>query len=280
MNTKIIQSSNFNTEVEHFIRLFDIPRENQSLEHVSNILKKFSLFPYENLSKILLLNHNFDNPIFRHPGNIIDDFQNFRLGGTCFALTYFLKKIMNYFSYDTDFLLADMKSGDNTHTALRLNYQKGQYLLDPGYLIQNPLRIDKLSVVQDAVFVVPESEPNRFTLYTFKSGNKIWRYSFLNEAVTDNEYFKYWNKSFHWMTMHGICLSRKNEEGFLYLHNNYLKQESKQENFKGKFQEDISIVINKYFNIPKSLVQKAQEALTENLHYDKELGFEVPKWVK
>ncbi len=275
-----LENNKFTIEVEHFNKLFNIPKEKKSLEHVSKILSSFALFPYENLSKILLLHDNFDKPILRNPGNILEDYENFRLGGTCFSLTLYLKKIMNYFDYDTDFILADMKSGDNTHTALRLNFDGGQYLLDPGYLLKNPLRIDKLQLSLDSVFLEPEKISNRYTLYTFKSGNKIWRYSFLNISVNFSDYMKYWNQSFHWMTMHGICLSRKTDEEFLYIHNNYLKKESPSQKIKGKFEEDLSIVINEHFGIPRDVIQKAKDALKDNLYYDKELGFRVPDWVK
>lgn len=219
-----LEQNKFTSEVEHFLQMFNISKENQSLDHVAKILTSFALFPYENISKILLLHKNFDNPIYRNPGNIIEDFENFRLGGTCFSLTLYLKKIMDYFDYDTDYILADMKSGDNTHTALRLNFNEGEYLLDPGYLLKYPLRIDQLQLSRDSVFLEPEERPNRFTLYTFKSGNKIWRYSFENRLVEFDEYLKYWNQSFHWMTMHGIVLSRKTQDEFLYIHNNYLKK--------------------------------------------------------
>ena len=275
-----LEKNKFTSEVEHFNRLFDIHRENQSLDHVSQILHSFALFPYENVSKILLLHKNFDQPVMRHPGNIIEDFEKFRLGGTCFSLTLYLKKIMDYFDYDTDFLLADMKSGDNSHTALRLTFQQGQYLLDPGYLLKYPLRIDRQQISMDSVFLEAGESPDRYILYTFKNGNKIWRYSFENRPVDFPEYIKYWRNSFHWMTMHGICLSRKTEHEFLYIHNNYLKKESSKEKIKGKFNEDLSFMIHEHFGIPRELIVQAKAALSDNLHNDKELGYQVPKWVK
>ncbi|MBN2281795.1 MAG: arylamine N-acetyltransferase [Candidatus Marinimicrobia bacterium] len=278
--TGILEHNKFIAEVEHFVKRFGIPIVNQSLAHVSQILGSFALFPYENLSKILLLHKNFDQPVFRHPGNIIDDYESFRLGGTCFSLTFYLKKIMDYFQYDTDLILADMNSGNNTHTALRLNFQGGQYLLDPGYLLKYPLRIDQLQLSMDSVFLEPEERANRFTLFSFKSGNKIWRYSFENRAVTFAEYLKYWDQSFHWMTMHGIVLSRKTEDEFLYIHNNYLKKESSTQKIKGKFNEDLSFVIQEHFGIPRAIIQKAKEALLDNLHHDKELGYRAPDWVE
>jgi len=37
---------------------------------------------------------------------------------------------------------------------------------------------------------------------------------------------------------------------------------------------------HKYFNIPEDVIKEAELALNENLHYDKESGYKVPKWVK
>ncbi len=275
-----LQHRPYTTAVERFLTHHRIFQKKQSLHHVSQILECFSVFPYENISKILLLHENFDKPIHRDPEKIISDHEHFRLGGTCFSLTFFLKRIMEYFDYDTDFILADMKSGDNSHTALRLNFNDGQYLLDPGYLLTNPLRIDQREMSRDAVFLVAEERPNRFALYTYKAGNNIWRYSFLNRAVDIDDYLSYWNRSFHWMTMHGIVLSRKTSEEFLYIHNNYLKKESKNEKIKGEFNEDLSHVIKDHFGIPRELVQQAKDALLDNLYNDKELGYRVPDWVE
>ena len=79
--------------------------------------------------------------------------------------------------------------------------------------------------------------------------------------------------------MHGICLSKRDETGFTYLHNHYLKREGAKINFKGNFRGEIPEVVNDLFKIPSRLVQKAEKALKNNLIYDKELGYKVPKWV-
>jgi len=280
---KFLISEYFNA-AEQFLRIHNISHEKNSIFHVSEILRYFSLLPYENISKILRLNSDFNNSPFRMPGEIIEDFNKYNLGGTCFSLTLYLKTILEYFNYQNYIVMADMNSGKNTHCALILVFNNQQYLLDPGYLLQEPLLIsdkpEKLITPTNSILLDYDLETERHSLSTIKNGNVVWRYSFQNRATEMETFFMHWENSFHWMTMHGICMSKKNQEGFIYLHNNYLKKEGSGITHKGKFKEEISVIAEQYFNIPDQIIRNAQKALLENLHYDKELGYKVPKWIK
>jgi hypothetical protein len=77
-----------------------------------------------------------------------------------------------------------------------------------------------------------------------------------------------------------ICLSKREENGFIYLHNHYLKRVTDSEHFKGNVTTDLSEIVQNWFGIPSELVRSAQNALLENLHRDKDLGFQVPRWLK
>ncbi len=267
------------TGVEYFLQLFQIRESEPSLEHVTCILRSFSLLPYENLSKILNLNQNWQSGHFRWPQDIISDYERFRLGGTCFSLTFFLKAILDYFGYNTAILMADMKSGQNTHCLLRLDYDNREFLLDPGYLLQYPLPLD--SIADYGRFILKfDINTSSYSLFTVENGRHKLRYKFLNTATSPADFMQYWDDSFHWMTMHGICLSRRDENGFIYLHNHFLKRVTDTEYFKGNITTDLSEIVQNWFGIPSELVRSAQTALLENLHHDKDLGFQVPRWLK
>jgi arylamine N-acetyltransferase len=263
----------------YFLKMHNIDDRKPSLEQVSTILNHFSSLPYENLSKIIKLNHNQDTHHFRMPGEILSDHKRFNLGGTCFSLTFLLKSVLDYLGYETCIIMADMRAGENSHCALALKQDGKEYLLDPGYLISKPLEISP-SDTNFPVFLTHDSETDRFSVWT-PSGKQVkLRYTFA-KVPTDMEDFQgHWERSFHWMTMHGICLSKRDETGFIYLHNHYLKREGSDLTYKGKFQEEISAITKKYFNIPEEIVKKAESALRDNLHYDKELGYKVPEWIK
>jgi len=283
INKSFLNTKNHFTAVEHFLKIFDINEQNTSIEHVSDIIRQFSKLPYENLSKILKLNKKWDNFPNRFPDEIISDYDQFRLGGTCFSLTFFLKTIMDYYGYTTHIIMADMKSEKNSHCALILKYNSNEYLLDPGYLIHKPFLVSKSPVSQNPSFIpvslVYNKENDKYSLFTFQNKNLKLRYSFRNISTSLETFQQFWNSSFHWRTMHGICLSKRDEIGLTYLHNHYLKREGKGIAFKGKFQEEIPEVVNNIFEIPSGLVQKAEKALKDNLIYDKELGYKVPEWV-
>ncbi len=263
--------------VEHFQKMFNLDISEASLENITKILRHFARLPYENLSKIIKLNQNWDSHHFRLPEEVIDGHDRFRLGGTCFSLTFTLKSILDYFGYDCYFLMADMRSGKNTHSALVLRNNGEEFLVDPGYLLSKPQKIDPANSSNS---LIRRSGENGFSLWTPNGTEMKKRYSFIKTPTATEDFHQHWENSFHWMTMHGICLSKRDENGFVYLHNHYIKREGSDFTYKGKFKEEISEIAKKYFDIPDEVVKKAEFALKENLYYDKELGYRVPKWVK
>lgn len=275
----LFDSHKHHNGVEYFCKLFRIEHSELSLNHVASILRSFALLPYENLSKILNLHRKWDDEPFRWPQDIICDYEKYKLGGTCFSLTFFLKTILDYFGYRTSILMADMKSGKNTHCALRLDFDDREYLLDPGYLLHYPLPLDT-SVIAGKVNLVYDPLRERYTLFTIENAKQKWRYSFHKEPTSLEDFRCYWLDSFHWMTMHGICLSKRDEDRFIYLHNHYLKLESGSERFKGNFSTEIAELTQRWFGIPPEIVRQAEKALRDNLYHDRDLGYRVPKWVK
>lgn len=264
--------------VERFLAITGIENSRPTYTNLTTILRRFARLPYENLSKIIKFNHNWKTDHFRFPEEVIEDHERYRLGGTCFSLTFYLKTILDYLGYQTNFLMADMRSGENTHCALILNQDDREYLTDPGYLLFEPLELSKTP--NPGAYLAEETETNRLALWTSNGKQLKKRYTFTKTATNIEQFFTHWENSFHLMTMHGICLSRRDERGFVYLHNHFIKREGDDIIFKGKFTEEIAEVARKYFEIPAEIVRRAELALRENLHYDKELGFTVPRWVK
>nr|MBP7885753.1 hypothetical protein [Candidatus Neomarinimicrobiota bacterium] len=99
VSSEILNTERHRDGVKYFCKLFRIESSLPSINHVTSILRKFSLLPYENISKILSLNQNWDENHFRWPQEIICDYEKYKLGGTCFSLTFFLKAILDYFGY-------------------------------------------------------------------------------------------------------------------------------------------------------------------------------------
>jgi arylamine N-acetyltransferase len=274
-----LDSRQHNDAGRHFVEIFRIKTEDLSVQHLAKILSNFLNLPYENLSKILKLNRHWESEHLRFPEEVVTDHERFKLGGTCFSLTFTLKSILDFFSYKTYVVMADMPAGANTHCALVWKNRGEAYLLDPGYLLARPLEIHR-SVMNDSVSLIYEPTTDRYVLWT--TGNKKLkrRYSFTNVPTGMGDFQNYWEQSFHWMTMHGICLAKRDESGFTYLHNHYLKRSGSDLYYKGNFNEGIAVMARKYFEISPDVVRQAEQALRDNLYFDKELGFQVPRWLK
>lgn len=271
----MIDLSRFDTKnhfssADFFVTKNTLQIDRQSLAHVAKILQSFSKFPYENLSKILRLNEHWDDSPHRLPGNILDDYDRFRFGGTCFSLTYFLKTILDYYGYETDIVMMNMKAGKNLHCALILKFDSREFLLDPGYLLNQPLEIG----VADSTLPF-DPVTNTYSLWTLDGHRPKWRYSFQKKPTQIADFISFWSDSFHWKSMSGICLSKRDENGFLYIHNHYFQKIGGGKQYKGNFKEEISVLAEKFFGVSPKIVRRAEIAVAENLFREKELNMKV-----
>jgi arylamine N-acetyltransferase len=279
MKNQLLDTKAHFQSISHFCEIFKIKEKIFGMNQVREILRGFSHLPYENLSKIIKLNNSRDSLIYRFPEEVISDYAEYKLGGTCFSLTFLLKTVLDYYGYKTYIVMCDMKAYPNSHCTLILKYNSDEYLLDPGYLIHDPLKLindSKIAEAQNSISLNYNPIGRKYSLWTFDGKRLKFRYSFRKVPISMKDFDKFWKDSFHWRTMHGICLSKRDENGFVYLHNHYVKKEDIKENFN----EDIPEIVEKLFNIPPELVKKAEKSLKDNIFYDREMGYKVPKWAK
>jgi len=263
-----LQRGNFYREARQFLDDHRIPLEKLSLQHLELIARQFSQIPYENISKII--KHAQQQDIaFRMPDEIYEDFRKFRLGGTCFSLTYYLLEILQFCGYSCGPVMGDMKWGDNVHTAILVNYNDTSYLVDPGYMIHQPLKISKDTRQR---YLTPHSgidirfvpEMERFDLYTFRSGNYTWRYRFTPSAVNMDEFTRHWIDSFTKPTMNGIILTKTANDEMVYVHNDFIKVTGRDNVRRANSKDTAEKVIHNEFGIPLNLVEETRLALTRN----------------
>ena len=261
--------------VKRFLTHFQILEPAFSLEHVARIARKFSAIPYENVSKIIKFSQS-NGISFRMPEEVFEDHRRWRLGGTCFSLTYYLLEILRYYGYDSSPIMGDMHWGENVHSALLVRYQGHQYLVDPGYMIHRPLQISRDTVKR---FTAPHagieirfrSQDERFDLFTFRSGNYTWRYRFSPQPVSLEEFSTHWISSFFKPTLHGICLTRTRENGMIYVHNDFTKISGQDLTHRSHSRNQTEKVILEEFGIPMHLIEQARYALILNRQREQEL---------
>ena len=274
---------NFSDSVHFFSDFFKLKINQPDLLSLKKILEKFSTIPYENISKIIKLSHTWDNEQkIRLPDVVMEEHANYFLGGTCFSLTFFLETILLHFGYMCYPVMADMRVGRNIHCAIIVIFNQTKYLVDPGYLLNNPMEINpqkpRIYRSQNVGLELQYNEiQQKYQLFTFSKREMKWRYNFRDVPCSKEEFLQHWLASFTKSSMHGICLTKLQKNGMIYIHKNFMRETT----FTSKKNFNISRIyhqtIENTFGINKQLIDQAKTALTFNLEMEKKLGIFVPR---
>jgi arylamine N-acetyltransferase len=265
--------------VKGFMEFFQLQPKSPGLIFLQEILQQFASLPYENISKIIKLHQHWEAPTrrLRLPEVIIDDHIAYKLGGTCFSLTFFLQSILAQHGFACYPVMADMRAGRNTHCALVVTLDAAKYLVDPGYLLTQPMEINpqkpRLFRTEFAGVELRFDAPTQsYDLFTFNRNELKWRYRFLDRPVPPQEFLQHWLASFGWNSMHGICLTRVMNGGMIYVRNAFMRETT----FSGKRNVNIKrnyhAAIHEIFGIDEQIIEQAQAALAENLNRKKFAG--------
>src|SRR4030042_6413676 len=159
------------TAVKKFIEYFNVDFRLKNLELLNEIVQKFSRIPYENITKII---NSYEIPDqdarLRYPEEIIEEHIKLAAGGTCFSLVYYLSRILEELEFSCKTCMADMNYGANIHCAIVVSMNGEEFLVDPGYLLTEPMKLSvNSSVVHEtatnSVQIVPEnSDYNVYTI--------------------------------------------------------------------------------------------------------------------
>ena len=245
---------------------------------LGQILTHFSKLPYENISKIIKLQKNYTAPDrIRLPEEVMAGYAASRLGGACFSLTYFLHTILSECGFLCYPVIAHMRRMPNSHCALVLVMNQKKYLIDPGYLLNQPLQIHKdvsriYRTEHTGVETVFNPDDENFYLYTFNKTNKKLRYKFLDTPLGMDVFLKHWLDSFYWPGMRGVCLTKVNKNGMVYVHNDYVQVQNELGRQKGRVQ-DVRLLVKETFHIEPEWIERAQAAIPNIISLGQHYGY-------
>jgi len=249
--------------VQLFQEYFALGRPRADLDALRLILRHYAQIPYENVSKIIKVAKNSDPEAkFRLPRELMEDHIDHRLGGTCFSLTYFLEQILLASGYSCHKAMAHMQAGENIHCVIVVELAKDHFLVDPGYLLWEPL---PLSSERSQVTYTPrggveleyDANGGLFHVFTFDIGGRKRRYRFSDRAVSEGEFREHWIASFSKPTMHNILLNQLTEKGQLYIRGKHLRLTSLSEEKKANIRQDYHRQIHDLFGIDPRWVEEA-----------------------
>lgn len=255
---------------------------------VLSLLRELSALPYENLSKIVAFHHTGADP--RKVERALDlgsDWLSRTLatgaGGTCFSLTWWLARRMREEGFAGDFLMADKGKSRDIHCGLRFAWQGRGYLLDPGYMIFDPLPLPVAGLsatvwsspnevrVEDAMAAhggnphqgggaaVGSAASGRvWRLWSGPKGGSKWRFDFRQEPVSESEFLRHWEDSYRLPMMGYPVLNRVREGTQYYLQKRSLLVRTPDASEMRKLScEEMLEAMGGLFGIPQDLAREA-----------------------
>lgn len=191
-------------------------------QEILDLCERISHVTYENLTKIIRYAQagNADNA-----RKLDDSYENnldsWMGGGTCFSLTWHLYQELRHMGYAPKLLMGDKRIEKNIHCALLLPIDSENFLLDPGYLIFEPLKIpEAIPFKKSQAFfpLVPNTvrldlENGVLALYTGSiRGPMKLRFEFDIRGVSPQEFQRHWSESFNREMMTYPVLNRLDRE--------------------------------------------------------------------
>ncbi len=218
----------------------------------------FSRLPYENLTK-LIKKHRFPpGPIRRRlPDEVLAEHLTHGAGGTCFALTHLFASVLERLKFQCFPVLCDTRHRPDNHCALIVLLDSEPHLVDPGYLLHEPVPLASTADGAARVALVPGDPVGAaYDLYTY--GTR--RYRVKMEAVRAEKFFAVWDASFEWTMMNGVHLCSAAGDGYAYVHNHKLclrDGQARTLNIRGSE----SSVLARRFGIDPEVIEQAYQVV-------------------
>lgn len=232
------------------------------------LVTAYAQLPYENLSKILR-DHQTDQPdkVRLLPAEVLQDHYRFGTGGTCFSLTWTLLHLIRALGFEAEPILADRRYGPDTHCALVVWMDGVKNLLDPGYLLVDPLAFPKQGelIVPTSFHEVklsPEQSANRVQLQTIHQNQSTYRLTYKTDPVDTAEFLKAWDESFHFEMMRYPVLSKIAQGKQFYLQKQSLLIRSRDVTKRVDVQPDkMAETIHRVFGMDMAVINESLRVL-------------------
>jgi arylamine N-acetyltransferase len=206
-----------------FLRHFRLCANTEPLRLLRDVATAFANLPYENLTKIIKSNEVTDPGLARRlPGEVLADHVALGTGGTCFSLTATLLHLVRSLGWKAEPLLADRRYGENTHCAMLVWIDDRPHLVDPGYLIVEPIPLEstaesRVKTAFNELILSPHAQADKLDLLTVGQGRQTYRLTFRTAPADEGEFLRAWDASFAWDMMRYPLLTRVTGSKQVYL---------------------------------------------------------------
>jgi arylamine N-acetyltransferase len=231
---------------------------------LTRLCAAFACIPYENLTKIIKSGELISpGSAKRFPDEVLRDYLEYGTGGTCFSLTAAFIAIFNALSIEAHPILADRHYGADTHCALVFSHEADLLLLDPGFLINQPVQLPTLepitlSIGFNTIELVPHDAGRKVELFTLANNSRRSRLTYKVNPLDGASFGRAWERSFTWEMMTYPVLTRYNEGVHQYLQGDLLRIRTEEHTIKQKLTPDEECeFISSTLGIHQTIIQKA-----------------------
>ncbi|MBN1435253.1 arylamine N-acetyltransferase [Candidatus Fermentibacterales bacterium] len=267
-----------------------------SIGVLRDVSRAFSRLPWENLTKLLsrsgyveergqdwirggagvppeLLRgfaartDSVDPGPFRLTDRVMEDHAGLGSGGTCFSLTNALGSILSDLGFTVFPLLADMRHGSGIHCALVVHHEGSRYLLDPGYLVPEPVKVSPEAAAEEvacggSLMTYSFDAEGRSATLSTRSGDaasSTWRYDASLDPVSPRSFAQRWLQSFDASGLRSLHLNSMAGDRRLSAHNHNLRVDSGSNRENRKLRDHYPGEISRAFGISEHLAARAYE---------------------
>jgi arylamine N-acetyltransferase len=217
-----------------FLEHFGLGSDIEPRRLLREVAAAFANLPYENLTKIIKGHETSSvREAKRLPDEVLADHRALGTGGTCFSLTATFLYLLRSLGWRAEPLLADRRYGENTHCALVVWIEGQPHLVDPGYLIVDPIPLDsggetRLTTAFNELILSPQARGDKLDLSTVSQGRQTYRLTFKASPVDESEFLRAWDASFDWDMMRYPVLTRVCGHRQLYLQGSRFQTRSRE----------------------------------------------------
>jgi len=240
---------------------------------VLSLLRELSALPYENLSKIVAFHQGGNREsTLGLAADWLEQAKATGAGGTCFSLTWWLERRLRAQGFDCAFLMGDKGKSKNIHCGLRFDWERRAYLLDPGYMIFDPLLLPEAGLTTSTWV-----SPNEVRLEDLAALGawRLWsgprgdpkglkpRFDFRRAVVSQEEFLAHWEASYDLPMMNYPVLNKIQYGVQYYLQKRSLLVRTPQGGEMRKLaRPEMMDVLKVTFGIPEELAREALDIVT------------------
>lgn len=201
--------------------------------------------------------------LLRYADTVLEEHVESGTGGTCFSLANALGRILADMGFHVRPVMGDMRHGRNIHCALVVRHPRGPFLLDPGYLVPEPVRIvpGRACEVRNGPVLLRYTfaeHGGTAVLHTGSGGDATrFRYRLRLRSVSAAEFTRHWIDSFDSTGMRSLHLNAVSHGVRLSAHNHNLRLDHGRSAENVKLRADYPESIEELFGVSRSVVDRA-----------------------